>query len=82
MVDRISIIINGSRVEVARGTTVAAAVAIHAGPGFRRSVSGRVRGPLCGMGICFECRLTIDGRAQSTSCRTMCREDMEIQTDD
>ena len=31
---------------------------------FRRSVTGEPRAPLCGMGVCAECRVTIDGRVQ------------------
>ena len=59
--DTISLTIDGRPVHVPPGTSVAAAVMIAAGPGFRRSVTGQLRGPLCGMGICYECRLTIDG---------------------
>jgi D-hydroxyproline dehydrogenase subunit gamma len=48
---------------------------------FRRSVKGDPRGPLCGMGICFECRVTIDGIPHSPSCQTLCRAGMEVRTD-
>jgi hypothetical protein len=44
-------------------------------------VTGQLRGPLCGMGICFECRLTIDGLPQRASCQTFCRTGMEVRTD-
>jgi D-hydroxyproline dehydrogenase subunit gamma len=79
--DSISLTIDGHSVRVAPGTSVAAAVMIARGPGFRRSVTGQPRGPLCGMGICYECRLTIDGLPQRTSCQTLCRAGMEIRTD-
>jgi predicted molibdopterin-dependent oxidoreductase YjgC len=77
----ISLSIDGRPVQVAPGTSVAAAVMIARGPGFRRSVTGQLRGPLCGMGICYECRLTIDGLPQRTSCQTLCRSGMEVRTD-
>jgi sarcosine oxidase subunit alpha len=48
---------------------------------FRRSVSGEARGPICGMGICFECRVTIDGQPQQRSCQIDCREGMRIETE-
>ena len=35
----------------------------------RTSVTGEPRGPLCGMGICFECRTTVDGREHVRSCQ-------------
>jgi D-hydroxyproline dehydrogenase subunit gamma len=79
--DSISLTIDGHSVRVVPGTSVAAAVMIARGPGFRRSVTGQPRGPLCGMGICYECRLTIDGLPQRTSCQTLCRAGMEIRTD-
>ena len=79
--DAIPLTIDGRPVRVAEGTSVAVAVMLSRGPGFRRSVTGRLRGPLCGMGICYECRLTIDGRPQRTSCQTPCRAGMEVVTD-
>jgi D-hydroxyproline dehydrogenase subunit gamma len=79
--DTILLTIDGQPFRVAAGTSVAAAVMLARGPGFRRSVSGQLRGPLCGMGICYECRLTIDGLSQRTSCQTPCQAGMEIHTD-
>lgn len=72
--------VNGNAVRVADGATVAAAVAI-AGVATRRSVGGEPRGPLCGMGICFECRVTIDGRAHERSCQIAARDGMEVAAD-
>jgi predicted molibdopterin-dependent oxidoreductase YjgC len=79
--DSISLTIDGHPIRVPPGTSVAAAVLIARGPGFRRSVTGQLRGPLCGMGICYECRLTIDGYPQRTSCQTLARAGMEVRTD-
>ncbi len=70
--------VDGKPVEVPAGATVAAAVSLAGVTEFRQSVSGEPRGPVCGMGICFECRVTIDGREQARSCQTPCREGMEI----
>ena len=72
--------VNGREVRVPAGTIVAAAIA-NAGVGvYRRSVQGEPRAPLCGMGICFECRVTIDGRAHCLSCQTVCEEGMRVVT--
>jgi hypothetical protein len=46
----------------------------------RRSVSGMLRGPLCGMGVCHECRLTIDCRAHQLACQTQCAPNMQVRT--
>jgi predicted molibdopterin-dependent oxidoreductase YjgC len=78
---QVHIRVNGRAVSVADGTTVAAAVMAAEEYAFRRSVTGQPRGPLCGMGICFECRVTIDGVPQSRSCQTLCVEGMEVRTD-
>jgi len=75
----LSLKVNGVPVKVAAGTTVAAAILI-TGPLTRRSVTGEPRGPLCGMGICFECRVTIDGTPHQRSCQILCVEGMEVYT--
>ncbi len=62
------------------GTTVAVAVIAVDASHFRRSVNGEPRYPLCGMGVCFECRVTIDGVGLQRSCTTPAREGMEIVT--
>jgi predicted molibdopterin-dependent oxidoreductase YjgC len=79
--DSITLTIDGRPVVVPPGTSVAVAAILARGPGFRRSATGRLRGPLCGMGICSECRLTIDGRPQRISCQTVCSPGMEVRTD-
>jgi sarcosine oxidase subunit alpha len=74
--------VNGRPVEVPEGAMVSAAVSMAGETRFRRSVSGEPRGPLCGMGICFECRVTVDGRPHVRSCQMPCRPGMEVRTDD
>lgn len=73
--------VNGKSVEVPDGAMVAAAVAIAGVTAFRRSVTGEARAPLCGMGICFECRVTVNGRAHVRSCQVPCQPGMEVRTD-
>ena len=75
--------IDGRSLDVAAGTLVAAAVEIAApGRGARVSSAGARRQPLCGMGVCGECRVTVDGRAHRLGCQTLCAPGMEIRTDD
>jgi D-hydroxyproline dehydrogenase subunit gamma len=81
MPDRVTISVNGKPVSVAPGTLVAAAVAQAGVSSFHTSVHGEPRGPLCGMGVCFECCVTINGKAHSRSCLTLCEEGMEVRTD-
>jgi aerobic-type carbon monoxide dehydrogenase small subunit (CoxS/CutS family) len=81
MREMVKLRVNGRPVEIAAGAMVSAAVAISGASRFRRSVTGEPRAPLCGMGICFECRVTIDGRAHAKSCQIVCEDGMEVQTD-
>lgn len=74
--------VNGRPVSVPPGTLVAAAIALAGERQFRRSIHGQPRAPLCGMGICMECRVTINGRPHCRSCQMLCEEGMEILTDE
>jgi D-hydroxyproline dehydrogenase subunit gamma len=81
MTDTVTLTVNGRPVTVESGVMVSTAVALAGFAAFRRSVTGEPRAPLCGMGICFECRVTIDGRAHCRSCQIPCAEGMEVRTD-
>ena len=72
--------IDGRDVVVPPGTVVAAALARAGIVASRRSVRGEPRGPLCGMGICFECRVAIDGRPHALACQSICEEGMRVST--
>lgn len=80
MTARVSLLVNGKPVEVVEGASVAAAVA-RAGASFRRSLTGAPRSALCGMGVCFECRVTIDGVAHQQACMLPVRAGMRVLTD-
>jgi sarcosine oxidase subunit alpha len=81
MRDTVSLFVNGVSVTMPAGSMVAAAILKSGTSGFRKSVTGEPRGPLCGMGICFECRVTIDGEAHCRSCQTLCENGMDVRTD-
>lgn len=81
MPDPIALTIDGEAVRVPAGATVAAAILAHGKTMFRASVRGAPRGPLCAMGICFECRVTIDGVPHRLSCQTVCAAGMDVRTD-
>jgi sarcosine oxidase subunit alpha len=76
----LELIINGAPISVKDDTTVAAAVLISGISAFRHSVTGQPRGPLCGMGICYECRVTINGEPHARSCQILCRPGMQVIT--
>jgi sarcosine oxidase subunit alpha len=78
----VHLLVDGQAVEVPAGASVAAAVARIAPARFLDSVHGTPRAPLCGMGVCFECRVRIDGHAQLRACMTPAREGMQVATHD
>jgi len=80
MLNQITVTVNGTPVLVASGTTVAVAMVI-AGQACRMSVSGEPRGPLCGMGICFECRVAIGGIWHFRSCQVLCEQGMQVASE-
>jgi sarcosine oxidase subunit alpha len=76
----VTVTVNGASVVVASGATVAAAVMM-AGQACRISVNGEPRGPLCGMGICFECRVLVNGNPHVRSCQVLCEPGMDVETE-
>ena len=71
---------DGREIVVVEGTSVAAALLGAGVARFRSSITGEPRGPVCGMGVCMECRVTIDDEAHRLACQTLCREGMEVMT--
>jgi sarcosine oxidase subunit alpha len=78
--ERVTLSVDGRPLEVAAGTTVAVALLDRRTARFRTSPSGEPRGPLCAMGTCHECRVTIDGVPHRRSCLELCRQGMVVET--
>lgn len=81
MLREISLTINGAPISVPNGATVAVAVAM-AGQACRKSVTGEPRAAFCGMGICYECRVTINGKHHCRSCQIVSEPGMDVRTDE
>ena len=76
----VRIVADGREVVAVSNASVAAALLdanVHA---FRSSTTGEPRGPLCGMGVCHECRVTIDGVPHRRACLVPVREGMDVRT--
>jgi len=80
MPEQITISLNGRDVTVPHGATIAVAVAMTEAH-CRNSVRGEPRTILCGMGICFECRVEINGSVHQRSCQKLCSPGMQVRTD-
>lgn len=77
--ETVQIHVNGKPVRVAAGSTVAVALTLTE-QACRISVRHEERSPLCAMGICMECRVTIDGVPSRLACQTLCSPDMHVRT--
>jgi sarcosine oxidase subunit alpha len=80
MPDTVTVTINGRVFRVKSGSVVSAAL-LTAGIPCRRSNRGEPRTALCGMGICFECRATVDGVPHRRTCQLLCRSGMVVKTE-
>jgi sarcosine oxidase subunit alpha len=79
--DAVTIVCDGRELRVTAGISVAAALLGVGVSSFRHSVSGDDRAPLCGMGICYECRVTIDGLPHRRACLVTVADGLQITTD-
>jgi sarcosine oxidase subunit alpha len=76
----VTFVVDGEPRRAVAGSSVAAAL-LNAGIWrVRDAVDGAPRAPLCGMGICYECRVTIDGEAHRRACLVPVAEGMIIRT--
>jgi D-hydroxyproline dehydrogenase subunit gamma len=76
----LTMLVNGMPVQLEPESMVSAAL-LKAGVPCRRSVTGEPRTALCGMGICFECRVTVNGVPHRRTCQLTCREGMVVETE-
>lgn len=79
--DMVDIVVDGVAVTARAGDTVAAAM-LAAGWSCCRTtpVTRAPRGPFCLMGVCFECLVTIDGRASQQACLVTVTPGMRVDT--
>jgi predicted molibdopterin-dependent oxidoreductase YjgC len=76
----VEISIDGERFIAHEGDTAAAALLAAGVEVFRTSFSGAPRAPLCMMGACFECLVTIDGQRNRQACMVTVAPGMTIET--
>lgn len=73
--------IDGKLYRVPVGISVAAALSLCGDDRCRLSISRQPRAPFCGMGVCQECWVTING-LRRLACQTVCQSDMRIERSD
>lgn len=72
--------LDGTPYQAQPGETIAAALYAAGVRAWRRSRAGDLRGLLCGMGICFDCLVTVDGVANQRACQVLVRDGMVVVT--
>jgi D-hydroxyproline dehydrogenase subunit gamma len=78
--ETVTITVDGRLLQAPIHATLAAVLLNEGYTRFRASVVGSDRAPLCGMGICFECRVRVDGIDQVRACMEPVRAGMEVIT--
>jgi predicted molibdopterin-dependent oxidoreductase YjgC len=72
---------DGRRIPFSTGQSVAAALWAAGVPSWRTTrFGGRPRGLFCGIGVCFDCLVRIDGRADERACLVAARPGMIVRT--
>jgi len=78
--ERVGIRFDGAQIPAIEGETVAAALSAAGVLALRRTASGAPRGLWCGMGACFDCIVTVDGRAGQRACMVKAKDGMVVES--
>ena len=77
----IVISVDGHALTVPAGRSLGAVLHEEYDAAFRRTLRGGApRGLFCGMGVCFDCLVTVDGRSGVRACITAASEGMTVET--
>jgi predicted molibdopterin-dependent oxidoreductase YjgC len=79
---RVEIVLDGEPVEAHEGETVAAVLLAQGEVATRTTVKGEPRGIFCGMGVCYDCLIVVDGVPNTRACMTWVREGMVVSRQD
>ena len=80
---KIKIVVNGRACAAFEGETVHAALLAAGCRVLRKTAkSGQPRGIFCGMGVCYDCLVTINGIPNQRACMTLVEDRMEIKVDE
>lgn len=81
MTNRLALTLDGVPLAAEPGRSVGAALTEAGIRSWRTTRSeGRPRGLFCGIGICFDCLLTIDGHPNQRACLVPARDGMVLET--
>ncbi len=75
-----TITVDGQAVPAKAGQTVAAVLLAAGRRAWNCSASGTPRGVFCGMGVCYDCVVTIEGLPEQRACITPAVPGMQVET--
>lgn len=76
---RVRIMLDGEPAEAHLGESVAAVLMAQGSAMTRTTVRGQPRGVFCGMGVCFDCLVVVDGVPNTRACMTWVRDGMKVE---
>jgi predicted molibdopterin-dependent oxidoreductase YjgC len=78
-----SFTVDGTTLQAYPGETISAALLAAGVRTLRRTEkTNQPRGMFCGMGVCFDCLVTVDGRPHLRACLTRVEPGMQVTTQD
>lgn len=78
---RVDVVVNGRIVEAFAGELVSTVLQAEEYSIFaHKTTTDRASGLYCGMGVCYECLVTINGEKNVRACQTYVADHMTIQT--
>ncbi len=77
----VAIRFDGESISCYEGETIAAALTAAGRLGLRRTKEAAPRGVFCGMGICHDCLVSVDGQRNLRACMTLVRAGMEVHSE-
>ena len=78
--EKITILVDGDEITAHLGETVAGALMGAGIRAFRETFRRKLpRGLYCGMGVCYDCLVLVDGRPNTRACMTYVIEGMQIR---
>jgi D-hydroxyproline dehydrogenase subunit gamma len=78
----VTLTLDGRTVTAYEGETVAAMLLAEGHVATRTTRGGYPRGVYCGMGVCFDCLVVVDGVPNTRACITWVREGMHVARQD
>jgi NADH dehydrogenase/NADH:ubiquinone oxidoreductase subunit G len=76
----VTILVDGAPISAHEGETVAGALLASGRRIFRHTRHGQPRGLYCGIGVCFDCVVTVDGTPGVRACLTPVSAGMVVET--